>query len=242
MACQGQEVGSVSCACLECLELCLVASWSDALLLHLELARSDSDASRLRLRCLPSRCSQQACWSVLVFPPSRPVIAGGAVFCQQQLMFFVSRRADASLEPGLPGPHREEKRGQSACSGFLVSLSWSGLRVCWSAEGSLQESRKKNAASVSLVFGPVLCGVCQRDVVRLHALPPDQAHAATASCVDVSPVHSLQQQVMCMVCRTVRGSSQENPSVLGPKWPIREGGVICWQPCCVCMSAEKSEQ
>ncbi|OLP96393.1 hypothetical protein AK812_SmicGene21356 [Symbiodinium microadriaticum] len=28
---------------------------------------------------------------------------GGAVFCQQQLMFFVSRRADASLEPGLPG-------------------------------------------------------------------------------------------------------------------------------------------
>ena len=101
---------------------------------------------------------------------------------------------------------------------------------------------EKNAASVSLVFGPVLCGVCQRDVVRLHALPPDQAHAATASCVDVSPVHSLQQQVMCMVCRTVRGSSQENPSVLGPKWPIREGGVICWQPCCVCMSAEKSEQ
>ena len=68
----------VRCACLG---LCFVASWSDARQMHLELARSDSDASRL---CL-------GCYSLgRLHPP--------AVFCQQQLMFFVSRRADARLE------------------------------------------------------------------------------------------------------------------------------------------------
>ena len=71
--------------CCACLELCIVASWSDARLMHLELACLDSDASRLCLRCyllgrLPPSCSQQACWSVLVFPPTRPVIAGGQSF------------------------------------------------------------------------------------------------------------------------------------------------------------------
>ena len=65
-----------------CRVLCFVASWSDARLVHLELARSDCFASRLCLRGyllgrLPPRCSQQACWSVLVSPPTRPVIAGG---------------------------------------------------------------------------------------------------------------------------------------------------------------------
>ena len=94
--------------------LCFVASWSDARLMHLELARSDCIASRLCLRGyllgrLPPRCSQQACWSVLVFPPSGPVIAGGAVFCQQQLMFFVSRRADASPVMSLDYPGRKQR-------------------------------------------------------------------------------------------------------------------------------------
>ena len=74
-----------------CRVLCFVASWSDAFLMHLELARSDCFASRLCLRGyllgrLPPRCSQQACWSVLVFPPTRPVIsllsAAADVLCQ----------------------------------------------------------------------------------------------------------------------------------------------------------------
>ena len=70
------------------------------------------------------RCSQQACWSVLVFPPARPVIARrGAVFCQQQLMFFVSRRADASLEPGSSSPHREEKESRARVLGYSCPLA-----------------------------------------------------------------------------------------------------------------------
>ena len=81
MACELQLRGGLQgtgsgirerCACLV---LCFVASWSDARLLHLELARSDCGASRLCVRGyllgrLPPRCSQQACWSVLVFPQS----------------------------------------------------------------------------------------------------------------------------------------------------------------------------
>ena len=74
-----------------CRVLCLAASWSDARLMHLELTRSDCVASRLCLSGyllgrLPPRCSQQACWSVLVFPPTRPVIsllsAAADVLCQ----------------------------------------------------------------------------------------------------------------------------------------------------------------
>ena len=30
----------------------------------------------------------------------------------------------------------KKKEGSGACSGFLVSLSWSGFGVCWSALGS----------------------------------------------------------------------------------------------------------
>ena len=107
------------------LELCFVASWSDARLMHLELACSDSAVSRLSQGCAwDVICWGGACWSVLVFPPARPVIAGrGAVFCQQQLMFFVSRRADASLEPGSSSPHREEKESRARVLGYSCPLA-----------------------------------------------------------------------------------------------------------------------
>ena len=58
-------------------------------------ARSDSDASRSLLGRLPPRCSQQACWSVLVFPPTHPVIAGGGS--------LLSAAADVLCQPSSTG-------------------------------------------------------------------------------------------------------------------------------------------